>query len=601
MKHFLGLLLITLFSSAIAQKAVLDIDNNDSFSGFELYKDSLAKYTVFINGENHQYTKSNASLQLKTLKYLHKNAGVKTLLLELGWSRGYIITEYIQGGDTTLLKSIKGYSWKYYADLVQDLKKYNDSLPQEQKISVVGIDVERFNNMSIKAMQMQMPKRGTKIPHDSIEVGVESLEALNFYLETTSEWDDENNKYAITSNDGPNAKRTINFLLENIKNHKDKYEAYIDSANHEVFFKVVNHLVDKQLYEMYDNANATQAYVYREQYMYKQFMDLFKQDTTQKYFMQFGRCHSVKVYQKEACTWFNYYSIANRINETSNPGLKGKVLSTAIYYPKSDAWGDLEDSLKKHVEEVYLDSSSVDSLTIWNVRLDSVFQNRHDFIIINKNIVSKDKDPKATKSWADSDFDDEGEDIHFMLDFKYGVSGFNYSNLNYALNSKLYGDFTRRNIWGFEMSVMENKSLYSSLAFTGVANQKISNGSGDIKVTASYFHFDMGFDCLGNKKLDLIPYLGLGTESINLKEKSNQIQGIFINSDYTSEANSTTFNSRIGTRFQFKVKSILLGVDANYSSNIGKAKWKENQKKISNGPQMNTRGLLLSSYIGVYF
>ena len=222
MKKIIWGLLSLLLSTTWAQKSALNLKDDNDFTGFELYKDSLENYSIFINGENHLYTKSNAALQLKMLKYLHQNADVKTLLLELGWSRGYIITKYIQTGDSTLLPAIKNYSWQYYAKMVESLKLYNDSLPQDQKISVVGIDVERFNNMAVKAMQMQMPKRGFKTPHDSIEMSIESLEALDFYLETSSKWDEDKGEYINEGKKGPSGNRTISFLLDNIEKHKEK-------------------------------------------------------------------------------------------------------------------------------------------------------------------------------------------------------------------------------------------------------------------------------------------------------------------------------------------------------------------------------------------
>jgi hypothetical protein len=597
---FLSILFV--FSGLEAQKIGLNLADDEDYTSFSSYKEVLDSFTVFVNGENHQYTKSNAEIQLKMFKYLHQNAGVNTLLLELGWSRGYILTQYIQTGDTTLLPAIRGYSWKYYADFVESLKSYNDSLPADNKIQIVGIDVERFYNMSVKALQMQLPKENLNSKlHDSISLCVQSIHALNTYLETSSEWDEEKEEYVYKGSRGPSVSKSIYFILENIKSHKDKYLALIEAKNHAVFLKVVEQLEDMQKYEKYDYSNSVQGYVYREQYMYDQFTDLFEKDTTEKFFMQFGRCHSVKVYQKEACGWHHYHSIANRINESNHPKLKNRVLSTAIYYPDSDSWGKLEDSLKNHVQEMYIDSSFKDSLTLWNVQLDSVFDGRHEFVIINNKELKTDKDPKAKGGWDDYDADGE-EEADGYITFKTGYNAITYNDLNSYIGTNAHSIFQPTFQYGIDLSFLDKENgFYLGLAHTRIVAKKIFRISDDLRIKPRYWHLDLGKDLFVKKqKFDLIPYLGLGVEHLGILQNHNTINGLLGNNSQT-KVSSVAFNAKLGIKMQFDFEKTAFGLETSYLRDIGNAKWSKSKIKGSPTWYMSNRGLVSSVFFALKF
>ncbi len=92
-KIFFLSLLIACFTGIKAQTNVstLDIENNDDFSSFSMLDSVVKDYSVFFTGENHNFRTSNYKLQLKMLKYLNKNCGVRHLFLEFGVSRGWLV------------------------------------------------------------------------------------------------------------------------------------------------------------------------------------------------------------------------------------------------------------------------------------------------------------------------------------------------------------------------------------------------------------------------------------------------------------------------------------------------------------------------------
>ncbi|MFM6984948.1 MAG: hypothetical protein ACKOXF_12495 [Chitinophagaceae bacterium] len=55
---------------------------------------------VFLGGENHNYWSENNLIELKMIKHLHKTRGVRNLVIELGYARGYLLDRYINDDST---------------------------------------------------------------------------------------------------------------------------------------------------------------------------------------------------------------------------------------------------------------------------------------------------------------------------------------------------------------------------------------------------------------------------------------------------------------------------------------------------------------------
>ena len=273
-------------------------------------------------------------------------------------------------------------------------------------------------------------------------------------------------------------------------------------------------------------------------------------------------------------------------------------MSTAIYYPGSNSWDGSEDSVKKLIKEIYLDSSFKDSLTIWNVMADTNFKTKHEFIIINQKELLKDKDPKAVKSGDEIAAEREG---HLAINFKFGHNNYNYNALNTILNSRSMNPFENQLGWGLDFGFFQNKNLYLCFGVNSILAKKQTNSAGDeLRVNPYYLYGDIGWDFLKNEKLDLIPYLGFGNESVEIKEKSSTNTGV-LGGAITTTASSNNFNMRAGTKIQTNLNGFVIGLDFNFASNIGKTNWTEGQKSSNKGPKLKTYGLSSNGYIGFLF
>lgn len=586
--------LITFFG--IAQKSQLDLSNPSDFSDLELYAPHLESYKVFINGENHTYAKSNAELQLKMIKYLHQRAGVKNLLLELGWSRGYIITKYIQTGDTTLLPAIKSFSWKYYADLVEGLKQYNHGLPDSAKITVTGIDVERHYSMVLKALSLVLPNPPET--HDSIAVSIESVHSAVSYLESTYAWNESDGDFKNDRKHTYSIYNTVSYLLQSFEAHQEKYLDLITPENRAVFLKIVSQLKGREAYQNYESDNVIQSYVYREKYMYDQFMELHQKDTTQKYFMQFGRCHSVKTFQQEACGWYGYKSIAYRINETTHSGLKGSVLSTGIYYPHSQYWSEVNQAEKKQIKEAYLDSSKIGRLTLWEVMTDSAFIGKNDFLIVNNKSSQSELDPKTK---VEKSFGVEDDYRFGFLNLTTGAALIDRPALDQYLADSNFNAYDRTLFWGIELGSYRNNGLYYVLNFTSpIGKEVIDTKEVTVRVNTYLYLFNVGYDLLPHTRLFLIPYVGIGGSSVRLKYRAMS-KATLLGEEIKSRATGANLNGLVGVKFQKESKGTIFGLDLKYTKDIGNPFWVANGSALKEGIQLNSQGLVIGGFLGFWF
>ena len=140
-------------------RARMDISNNNDYSTFYLLDTVVGHYNIFFSGENHQFRASNAKLELKLLKYLHRSADVKHLLLEFGYTSGYLIDRYVCNDDTVAYNILKAYFAETYLWLFTGVKEFNSTLDSANKIRVHGIDFEDNMYFTVKTILKIMPDK----------------------------------------------------------------------------------------------------------------------------------------------------------------------------------------------------------------------------------------------------------------------------------------------------------------------------------------------------------------------------------------------------------------------------------------------------------
>lgn len=123
----------------------------------------VANYQVFLIGETHGVA-SNPKLLMEMLPYLHEKANVRNLIIEFGYTDAYLINYYLATGDSFYLKSLFYYRYKEYRDFWRELYNFNQSLPKEKRVTVVGIDFEYSRPLAF--VLNSLITRGKKIPKE---------------------------------------------------------------------------------------------------------------------------------------------------------------------------------------------------------------------------------------------------------------------------------------------------------------------------------------------------------------------------------------------------------------------------------------------------
>ena len=143
------------------------------------------------------------------------------MFLEQGYSWGWMLDKYLQTGDTAVLHILNNYSYSIYEKMFEELRAYNESLDSNDKIKVIGIDVERFFGLAVRTLSYLLPD---KDPPDEISLEVESLKGLaaynDLYMEKyVDETDQSSSRYSQFSSE--------NVLEEFFKNYHENKKFYI--------------------------------------------------------------------------------------------------------------------------------------------------------------------------------------------------------------------------------------------------------------------------------------------------------------------------------------------------------------------------------------
>lgn len=118
---------------------------------------SLERSDAVIVGEFHGVLGA-FEIKLELIKKLNREFGYNAVFMEIGKSAAYIYNLFLQTGDITLLErptmpySIKKHEkefWKY-------LYTYNESLTQNSRLKIYGVDFERLE--FLKVLKLLIPK-----------------------------------------------------------------------------------------------------------------------------------------------------------------------------------------------------------------------------------------------------------------------------------------------------------------------------------------------------------------------------------------------------------------------------------------------------------
>ncbi|MEN2259572.1 hypothetical protein AAIB48_19390 [Paraclostridium benzoelyticum] len=334
----------------------INLQDINEFEGLDLIKNDFKNKKIIFTGEYHAFQKDDL-FRMKLIKYLQEEIGLNYYLVEMGYSSAYFFNKYLESGDEEILKKVfsnlkgtQAFNKDDY-NFFKDLYEFNKTLIEEDKIKIVGIDIE--HNMGSSYDYIKDIIKDETLKRDALEKTLESLKNIQSYIKTlTPANKDEDYKMKLLNDLNLN----IDILLEDIKNNK---ELYINLFKEDFFgFEiVVKNIKTKCLSEFTDDA---------EEYMSKREGQMYANFTVQDdkiddaiYFGQFGAFHIDKspvkvanVQSETKTTYVDFESIAYRINNSNK--YKGKVMS--ILYSYENKYDEDISSINKEMFNNYLNS-----------------------------------------------------------------------------------------------------------------------------------------------------------------------------------------------------------------------------------------------------
>lgn len=315
----------------------LNLQDEEDFSGLEIISKDIKGKKIILSGEMHGLAK-NHIVALKLLKYLQKEIGVNYYLEEVGYADSYFLNKYLESGDEDILKNYFNIykNQKYYTEerynYYIEVYKFNQTLPKDKQIKVVGIDIE---SKATYDYLIDILKEKENIPSE-LKSLIDELKRFNYNSKTSYE----------------NILDNLNEVNRDIEGNEEKYKN-IFNEEFKGFKLVMENLTDF-------NKSCTGDINYdtsRDRYIYENFKVTDSSLENAVYFGQWGSFHVLQdsFYSNvNACDMDYFSSLLNKDEK-----YKGRLLSINYSYyfeePKFDyGYSHIDEDLFKD----YLNSKS---------------------------------------------------------------------------------------------------------------------------------------------------------------------------------------------------------------------------------------------------
>ncbi|MCC6817294.1 MAG: hypothetical protein IT245_00160 [Bacteroidia bacterium] len=508
------ILLIFLFTGLFSTSIWAQDKNEDSskynIPNLSILDSLVGNYRVFLTGENHTYYYVNNSVKLQMLKYLHEKKGVKDMVIELGFARGFLIDKYINE-DSSYINLLNRTTAYQYIEFYNDLRKWNLSLPVEERVHIHGVDVERFPDDAPVLMADILKKDSTPRP-ESIQFLSDVIISYAEYKQSGISYENYYDYYdSYYFSYGLSDEMTLDSMLVDYKVIREDFKTYLGDK-FEVFDKSMKSLEEYRKYKKY--ARTPQQYVYRERFMYKNMIELLESDSNRNIFGQFGRCHVGLNQVMNGCEWYDHSPMARRVNESK---YKGQVLNIAIFY--GSQYSSLYDPIIDESINVYSYSDSMgnDVCKLFALSEDSLKNKNYEYLIYCR--LSKIKTKVKTKFKSDnvSSFDLFG-----------GVSRFNFSRLNQAIDPSGKEMFKNDiKCFGLGFSVL-SENVFVGFDFVGFEEMNLNVSNYKYHLFGFSISEKIGFSPQFSKHLSFSPHFIINYSRFNLNVTNDSIPSFVI-------------------------------------------------------------------------
>ena len=287
-------------------------NNSDSTALSQAY----SRYRFFIVGEYH-FKKSNSEIFLETFKNLYKNANVRIIFMEAGFSTGILVNHYLKTGSTETLDYLS-FNRQFPKSHYIKLKEFYDSLPEDDKFMVIGVDLEIYETNDFFDYAVELIFNDTIIPDYTQEL-------INDFTESTND------------NDLDYTETIFNNLYFDWKNNQPKYDSLLLEKS-ELYSKLMTRTKISYRFDYYNYnyGRDTIMQTRRERFIFENIIDEVKKYPNYNFFAQFGLAHiglnRFLIVKDE----YSFESFSTKLNKSQKSPIKDSVCSLAILYFDKD-------------------------------------------------------------------------------------------------------------------------------------------------------------------------------------------------------------------------------------------------------------------------
>jgi len=314
---------------------------------------------VVISGENHREIEFNALLEFTLLRSLYENCGYRNFVLELSSARAYYLQKYVCENDSLAKKLLQSVSSPKYMLLFDNIRDWNMSLPEKDRINIYGIDVERFEDLSLHRVFdfIQNIEKVKKVPLKLMPqvYAIKNLATrrylndLRVFKSAEMDFIDKSKVDEIeVVNDSENPPveeqyeqigQDLRVLMDSMNKDMPKYKEWLGEEFNQ-FYSIYKGLLD--VYQWNFLSGSAQQYLWREEQMFQNFTEILNTYPNEKFYGQFGRCHASLTKSNNDCGWFNYYSLMSKLKKNYFRD-SNELVSMCILYPNRGDYLTSED------------------------------------------------------------------------------------------------------------------------------------------------------------------------------------------------------------------------------------------------------------------
>lgn len=565
----------------------------EDFSGLQELEIYVEGPRVFMSGENHRHVVMNGQIEFKLLRFLHKKAGVRNLLLELGEARAWYANKYVNEQDTQERYCLQATTSVEHMKILDEIRKWNLELPIEERIQIHGIDVERFNDIALMRLSDLLPKTG--IP-ESLQTAVYAVHQAAGWLKSIGlkEFESSLKNKTYRAETSP---FSVDESIDLVVVHFDSLDTQLKSWLGSRYTEVQNGINSLREYRQWNQyRNSAFYYTWREEIMFRRMTALLNKDSFSRFYGQFGRCHSAYIKQDGDCGWYAYQSVMNRLQERYFKSNRG-TLSIGVFYEEEMGENNLRDENKIEDKRQQIEISAllrrapIGSVSI--AKLDN-YQNpmlasRFGFFIAVREHVSVRKKPDKPEN-----------SVSFLLGVNF-LKLNDAKNIAYHINPSWQGKVVSE--IPFSLGINWQNEYFTLAAQTGSGVSTEYYGKKDelsIRYLFQYSGIYAGFRFVKTKNfsMDFGPHLYHATQKI----KCNRLDGGFLKPDptYEKQVNNRAISTGFQMRMHFKVSGFMnAGLAAGYLYDLSAPDWfiaKSNLYYARNQLQTQVTGRSLSVF-----